>query len=226
MTCKDGTALRWNDLEFWTSPEWQRLQEKFDVLDTKRTAYNPKREDFFAALDATSLDKARVCILGQDPYPGRDYATGIAFSIPASEKKFPPTLVNIFKELVDDLHVRFPTSGDLSPWAVQGVLLWNAVPTCLTDQPGSHRGLLEWNKLTKEIVEVLNEKGCIFVLLGGLARDYSQFIDSSRNVVLSYSHPSPLGAMKTASPFIGSRIFSTINDHLCKQGKEKIDWSL
>ncbi len=212
--------MTWEELQFWQSLEWQQTQEWIDEMDRQGVKYTPKRENLFSALDATPFNEVRVCILGQDPYPQAGMATGLAFSIPRTEKTFPPTLINIFKEYCEDLHYPFPQHGDLSSWAKQGVLMWNVFATCKTGSPGSHR--THWSPLTLEIIQRLQEKGIIFVLLGGLARDYLQFIDIDKNTVMSYSHPSPLGASKTKSPFLGSRIFSTINSYL----NPSIDWRL
>lgn len=217
----------WDDLTFWSSKEWQKLQEKFDA--NLIWPYNPKREDLFASLDACPFNKTKVAFFGQDPYPGRNFATGVAFSIPSSisrETGWPPTLVNIFKEYCEDLHYEFPSSGDLSSWCKEGVLLQNIVPTCRSGSPSSHRSWNEWPCLAKEIVEELSAKGIIFVFLGGLARDYSKYVNPTNNIILSYSHPSPLGVNKTTSPFHGSRLFSTINAYLCKRKQGAIDWRL
>lgn len=215
--------MTWEDLDFWSSDHWKTAQEKLDGLEKSFIPFHPRREDLFAAMDSTPLDEVKVVVFGQDPYPNSNYSTGIAFDIPAGEKKFPPTLVNIFKEYSEDLHLDFPKSGSLNKWTNQGVFLWNVWPLFVPKGTGRW---FEWSILTKEIVEKLNEKKVIFVLLGGLARDYLRYINTNDCIVLSYSHPSPLGASKTKSPFLGSRIFSTINDHLCKQGKGSIDWRL
>jgi uracil-DNA glycosylase len=216
--------MTWDELVFWQSGEWQVIQERLDACAPG--SFNPKREDLFASLDATPFETVKVAIIGQGPYPDATYATGIAFSIPPSETRLPPTLLNIFKVYCEDLHYPFPRTGDLRDWASQGVLLWNAMPTCTTGSPASHRHWTEWTYLTKEIVEKLSEKGIIFVLLGGFARNYLQYILLSTNVVLSYSHPSPLGALKSKSPFLSSRLFSTVNAKLIEQKKEPIDWRL
>lgn len=222
-----GTPMVWDDLSFWSSPEWKVTQEKLDELEAKGIKYNPAREHLFAALDACPLETCKVCILGQDPYPDAALATGIAFSIPPEQKKFPPTLINIFKEYVEDLHYPFPGNGDLSPWCSQGVLLWNVVPTCETGKTGSHRGWA-WNLLTQEIVQQLAHRKILLVSLGSLAREYVSSIVAADELgedvskVLSFSHPSPLGVGKGKSPFLGSRLFSTINSYITPA----IDWRL
>lgn len=212
--------MTWDSMEFWSSEAWQQTQEALDVLEGK---FNPKRENLFAALDACPLETCKVCILGQDPYPDAAFATGIAFSIPPEQKKFPPTLINIFKEYVEDLHYPFPGNGDLSPWCSQGVLLWNVVPTCETGKPGSHRDWA-WYFLTREIIKALIDRKVLLVTLGGLARIAVEEADFGINEakLFSYSHPSPLGVGKGKSPFSGSRLFSTINSFL----KQPIDWKL
>lgn len=219
--------MTWDSMSFWQSKEWPAIEERLDALERQGIKYNPEREDLFSSLDATPFADVCVCILGQDPYPKASLATGIAFSIPRGHREFPPTLINIFKEYAEDLHYPFPTHGDLTSWTKQGVLLWNVVPTCQTNKPGSHRDWEEWGVLTKEIVEKLGEKEhMVFVSLGGLSRCFLDNVDHSKHRVLSYSHPSPLGASKTKSPFLGSRMFTTINDYLCRQGQDKIDWRL
>lgn len=223
--------MTWEDLRFWESGEWQAIEERLDGLDRKGISYNPKRENIFAAIDAIRFDDVKVCILGQDPYPQAEFATGIAFSIPRNSTHKPPTLVNILREYKHDLHYDGFPVGDLTPWCKQGVLLWNAIPTCYTGKPASHRDW-EWSYLTEEIVNRLSENSIIFVSLGGLARQFIENLNLSddpymcRNIVLSYSHPSPLGAHKGHNPFLGSRLFSTINDKLRQQGKSIIDWRL
>jgi uracil-DNA glycosylase len=224
--------MNWDSLVFWESGEWQFLQEELDDLDKHGIRYNPKRENLFAALDACPFETCKVCILGQDPYPDASSATGIAFSVPPEQEKKPPTLVNILAEYASDLHYPFPRNGDLTPWTQQGVLLWNVVPTCFTGKPGSHRGWTEWSFLTLEIVQRLSHKKVLFVALGALALEYvrpvlaADELGEDVSTVLSYSHPSPLGVTKGKNPFRGSRMFSTINDHLCKQGKGAINWKL
>jgi uracil-DNA glycosylase len=210
----------WDDLEYWRSKEWETVQERLEDLYQKGFDINPKREHIFTSLDLTSFDRTRVAIIGQDPYPNRMLSTGLAFSIPRGCSKRPPTLDNIFKEYVDDLGYPYPTSGDLTPWTKEGVLLWNAIPTCLDGCSKSH-DWWEWTTLTQEIVRVLSARSdVVLVFLGQVARRYSPQTKMS----LEYSHPSPRGAYAGWSPFMGSRMFSTINDLLAPKGH--IDWKL
>jgi len=214
----------WDDMEFWKSKEWQIIQERLDGLDKSRIPYNPSRELLFAALDATPYDRTRVAIIGQDPYPSSSHATGIAFSVRKGLKVHPPTLINILKEYESDLTYPWPAEGDLTPWCEQGVLLWNSIPTCETGKAASHRWP-EWEYLTKEIVEKLNEQQIVFAFLGSIAHNYSQYTDR-RSEVICIAHPSPRASLRAFNPFVGSRIFSTINVKLKDQGLPMIDWRL
>lgn len=166
-------------------------------------------------------------VLGQDPYPQERFATGLAFSIPASvpSGEFPPTLKTLFEEYTKDLHYARPNSGDLSAWASKGVLLWNTVPSCGTNQSLSH-DWQEWSPLTSEVVRSLSEKGIVFALLGQVARRHFGDIDITHNSVVLTSHPSPRGSRSSHTPFLGSRLFSTINDKLNDMGLEPVDWRL
>lgn len=213
--------MPWSSLNYWKSGEWQVIMEKLNDLKKKKVLYCPSRANLFAALSAIPMEKVRVAIIGQDPYPNPGHATGIAFSIPSEVKEFPPTLVNFLKEYQDDLHYPAPRCGDLRRLCNNGVLLWNAIPSCLAGVPGSHRWT-EWEYLTKEIVEKLNERNVVFLLLGRIARSLVCYTDN-RSRVIETSHPSPLGVKHG---FVGSRIFSRANAALVELGKEPIDWRL
>lgn len=208
----------WDDLTWWNSGERQVVEERLDG-----EVYNPGRDRLYAALKYPYQD-IKVCIMGQDPYPQSRFCTGIAFSIPASFRKYPPTLELIYKELEADLKIT-RKNGCLVPWCKQGVLLWNAIPTCLAGVSMSH----DWNEyeyLTREIVSRLAERGVVFAFLGSVARRYTQYVetDNGKNVVIETGHPSPRGNMSSRNPFTGSRLFSTINSGLCSIGYEPINW--
>jgi len=150
-------------LDYWQSGEWQVCNERLKDMEKTGVTYNPARAQLFAALRATSDRDVRVVIIGQDPYPDGRFATGFAFSIPETftRENFPPTLNVIFKEYVSDLGYSFPHTGDLSRWTAQGVLLWNAIPTCQSGRSLSH-DWEEYSFLTKEIINVcLNEVWCL-----------------------------------------------------------------
>lgn len=212
-------------LKFFDTGEWQVIEERLrDRLD-QGIVDNPDRGNIFAALDAVSPEEVKVVLLGQDPYPTSTLATGIAFSIPEDAVKIPPTLLNIFKEYSSDLGHPFPSSGCLIPWCRQGVLLLNAIPTCEAGLPGSHRNWYEWYCLTQEIVEKCNAEGhCVFVSLGSFAATFCVGLPADK--YLHLSHPSPMAALKGNRPFLGSRMFSTVNAMLVKLGKDPIDWKL
>jgi len=214
---------KWN-LKFFDSGEWQVIEERLRDRLEQGIVDNPDRGNLFAALEAVSPEKVNVVILGQDPYPSQDMATGIAFSIPGNAVNYPPTLLNIFKEYSQDLGLPFPSSGSLKPWAARGVLLWNVIPTCQAGLPASHRDWWEWYFLTQEIVEKCNEQGAVVVCLGSFARTFVNNYPSDR--LFTFSHPSPLAALKGSRPFLGSRLFSQVNAKLVELGQDPIDWRL
>jgi len=215
-------------LKFWDSGEWQVCKERLRDLEIANGRWNPGGIlALTSPLRALHPDDVRVCIIGQDPYPDPRYATGTAFSIPASfpSGEYPITLRQIFMEYSKDLRYPTPTSGDLSKWTNQGVLLWNAIPTCEAGKSLSH----DWDEyayLTKEIIQRLAERPTVFCLLGSVARRYLESIPVATCPTICTSHPSPRGSLNSKTPFVGSRIFTTINDLLVKCGKETIDWRL
>lgn len=217
--------MTWDDMNFWKSGEWDVIQERLDDLETRDatpSGYNPSRDLIFAGLDATPIGEVSIAIIGQDPYPSAKHCTGIAFDVPIGVSP-PPTLRNIFEEYKKDLHYSDPPSGSLKKWTQQGILLWNVYPTCTTGKPGSHHWP-EWMTLSEEIVSELDKKKVVFALLGSIAGSLSEKIKESP--IIKTSHPSPLGATKGKHPFLGSRLFSTINGKLKDIGKPSIDWKL
>jgi uracil-DNA glycosylase len=220
-------SFPWSHLNFWTSGECQVCMEKLDDLQKTRTLFTPTRRDMFKALSGVKADEVKVCIVGQDPYPGHNHATGIAFAIPVGipSGNHPPTLHSILTEYHDDLGYPYPEDGSLQKWIDQGVLLWNAVPLCI---PGKTLGgdWEEWKYLTKEIIEDLSSRIVVFVFLGGVAREFVRYVDTSISAVIETSHPSPRGSLNAKTPFKGSRIFSTINDKLIGLGHSPISWRL
>lgn len=214
-------------LQYWQSGEWQVCNERLKDLEKALVGYNPRRSDLFGPLRRLSAEDVRVCIIGQDPYPQAGYATGTAFSIPSSYEgaDFPPTLRTIFDEYMSDLGYGIPSHGDLSRWEAQGVLLWNAIPTCRAGESLSH-DWVEYEPLTREIIKRLSDKGIVFALLGAVARRFLESIDGSKNSVIITSHPSPRGNRNSKRPFTGSRLFTTINAKLNELGLPLIDWKL
>lgn len=214
--------MRWK-LDYWNTGEWQCVKERLDDLDKKKSTYHPGKNKLFEAMNAVKFEDVRVCIIGQDPYTSSELATGLAFSVPKEAKFLPPTLKNILDEYNKDLHYPFPITGDLSPWCSHGVFLWNAIPS-VGSVPLSHNWE-EWKLLTQEIVEKLDaSNNVVFAMLGSIAREFSKYINNSP--VIETSHPSPRGNLNSKVPFIGSRIFTTINAKLVSQGLSAIDWKL
>jgi uracil-DNA glycosylase len=214
-------------LNYWQSGEWQVVNERLKKLEKSGVHFNPPRSELFGALRRTSDRDVKVVLLGQDPYPDHRFCTGLAFSIPEGigPKAFPLTLQTIFKEYHADLRYPIPDKGDLSRWAAQGVLLWNAIPTCESGKSLSH-DWTEYSQLTREVVERCSERGVVFAFLGSVARRYLEYVDLTKNEVILTSHPSPRGIKFSKTPFEGSRLFSTINDKLNSQGLEPINWRL
>lgn len=215
---------KWKDLlgDQFTAPYFADLK-KFLVEEKSRYKVYPAGKDIFNAFNLTPADSVKVVLLGQDPYHGEGQAHGLCFSVPKGVKP-PPSLVNIYKELNNDLGVPVPEHGNLEKWAVQGVMLLNATLTVRSGQPGSHqkRG---WEKFTDAAISALslNYSGIVFLLWGRYARAKESLIDSGKHHVLKAAHPSPFSAY---NGFFGCRHFSRTNELLAGQGKEPVDWSV
>lgn len=185
--------------------------------------YFPPADRVFNAMALTPFDAVRVVILGQDPYHGPGQAMGLCFSVPPGVPQ-PPSLQNIFKELVADVGVPSPSSGDLTSWAERGVLLLNAVLTVSPRRAGSHAGK-GWERFTDRAVAELSARrdGIVFLLWGRYAQEKGELVDRSRHHILTAAHPSPYSA---SSGFFGCRHFSRANAFLEAQGRAPIDWRL
>ncbi|MCP8894368.1 uracil-DNA glycosylase [Shinella daejeonensis] len=183
----------------------------------------PKGAEYFRALDLTPLDEVRVVILGQDPYHGEGQAHGLCFSVQPGVR-IPPSLVNIYKELQQDLGIPPARHGFLEHWARQGVLLLNSVLTVEMGRAASHQGQ-GWERFTDAVIRAVNEqeKPVVFILWGAYAQKKAAFVDRSRHLVLRSPHPSPLSAH---NGFFGSRPFSKANAFLVEHGRRPIDWQL
>jgi uracil-DNA glycosylase len=193
-------------------------------VDGERAKYKvfPPAEDVFNALKYAPYDTMKVLLLGQDPYHDDGQAHGLCFSVRPGVRP-PPSLVNIFKELMNDLGCRIPNHGYLVDWAKQGILLLNAVLTVRAHEPNSHKDQ-GWEQFTDAVIKAVSgrEDPAVFVLWGAYAQKKEKLIDTSCHVVLKAAHPSPLSAKK----FFGSKPFSAINEALKRMGKEPIDWQL
>ncbi|MBO7192952.1 MAG: uracil-DNA glycosylase [Bacteroidaceae bacterium] len=185
------------------------------------TPIYPPAKLIFNAFDHCPFDKVKVVILGQDPYHGTGQANGLCFSVNKGIP-FPPSLLNIFKEIENDLGTAIPQDGDLTRWSDQGVLLLNATLTVRAAQAGSHqrRG---WEDFTDAAIRELASRrsGIVFILWGSYAQKKGAFIDRNKHLVLSSPHPSPLSAYQG---FFGNHHFSTANKYLREQGKSEIIW--
>ncbi|WP_301357974.1 uracil-DNA glycosylase [Enterococcus spodopteracolus] len=184
---------------------------------------HPDMYHVYEALELTPYEEVKVVILGQDPYHGANQAHGLSFSVQPGVKT-PPSLVNIYKELKNDLGIEPVSHGNLVTWAEQGVLLLNTVLTVREGQAYSHRGK-GWEQLTDAIIEKLNEreKPIVFILWGKPAQEKMKMIDKSRHIIITAPHPSPLSAHRG---FFGSKPFSKTNDALLALGETPIDWQL
>lgn len=215
----------WPELSFWSSGECQVVEERLDDLKRSGITVNPTKDRMFEALKLVPISAVKVCILGQDPYPNPDHATGVAFSV--TTKDIPPTLQIILKEYETDLHFPPAKTGDLTKWCKQGVLLWNVYPSCEAFKSMSH-AWPEWEQLTQEILTNLSqETSCVFAALGSVAKGIlNKYVSTYDSHCLYTGHPSPRGNLNSRNPFTGSRIFTTINDKLVASGLEPIDWRL
>ena len=183
----------------------------------------PPADDIFNAFSLTPLGKVKVVILGQDPYHGDGQAHGLAFSV-RKDVAIPPSLVNIYQELHDDLGCSIPNHGCLEKWAEQGVLLLNTVLTVRAHEAFSHRGI-GWEEFTDAAIRVLNtqDRPIVFMLWGRPAQAKEQLLNNPRHLILKAAHPSPLSAFRG---FFGSRPFSKANKFLEENGAEPVDWQI
>lgn len=202
-------------------PYMKSLRE-FLVLEKQQGAIvYPPASQIFAALDATPFNKVKVVILGQDPYHGFGQAHGLCFSVNKGVD-VPPSLRNIYKELIQDVGISMPHHGNLSQWAQQGVLLLNATLTVRANEAGSHQKK-GWEQFTDTIIKLLNDKrdNLVFLLWGNYARSKKALIN--RHLVLESAHPSPLSAH---NGFFNSKHFSKTNAFLVEKGLTPIDWQI
>lgn len=183
----------------------------------------PKGADIFRAFDLTPFDQVKVVILGQDPYHEPNQAHGLCFSV-QDGIKFPPSLQNIFKELSAESDFQIPSSGNLTKWAEQGVLLLNATLTVEAHKAGSHQNK-GWEQFTDAVIHKLAEsrEGIVFILWGAYAQRKGAFIDSSKHCILKSAHPSPLSAYRG---FFGNNHFGKANEYMTQRGSQPIDWQL
>lgn len=204
----------------WDKPYFVKLTQFVRQQYTTRVVYPPAAK-IFAAMDICPFDKVKVVIIGQDPYHEPGQAHGLCFSV-NDGVQIPPSLVNIYKEIHDDLGLPIPTSGNLERWARQGVLLLNATLTVEAHRAASHRGQ-GWETFTDAIIQRLSgfRNNLVFLLWGSFAISKRQLIDQSRHLVLTSPHPSPLSAYRG---FFGNHHFSQANEYLVRNGITPIQW--
>ncbi|MDO4198111.1 MAG: uracil-DNA glycosylase [Erysipelotrichaceae bacterium] len=202
--------------------EYQNLRNFLDEEYSHKTIY-PLKENIYNALRLTSYKDTKVVILGQDPYHEPNQAHGLAFSVNKGVD-IPPSLVNIYKELNDDLGCPIAGHGNLTCWASQGVLLLNAVLTVERAKANSHKDK-GWEKVTDKVIEELNKKEdpIVFILWGNNARRKKEFITNPIHLIIESAHPSPLSAYHG---FFGSKPFSRTNNFLIKNNKRPVDWKV
>jgi uracil-DNA glycosylase len=206
---------------------FQNLQSFLAEEQASGATIYPPVDDVFSALNLCPFDQVKVVICGQDPYHGPGQGHGLAFSVQKGVP-LPPSLKNVFREAIDDLSIPQPSHGNLESWAKQGVLLLNTVLTVRQGEANSHKGR-GWEEFTDEIIQVLNHQkndGIVFLLWGSPAAKKAACVDSNKHAIIQTSHPSPLGATKTNSPFLSSRCFSQANEALKSMGHEPIDWTI
>lgn len=184
----------------------------------------PKGSQVFSAFDHCHFDQVKVVIIGQDPYHGPNQANGLCFSV-NDGIPFPPSLINIFKEIEKDLGMPIPKTGNLERWADQGVFLLNATLTVRQSEAGSHQGK-GWEKFTDAVIKKISAESekVVFLLWGGFAQKKAALIDASKHHILKSGHPSPLSANRGF--WFGNKHFSQTNEYLKANNKPEIDWAL
>ncbi|MFG6325960.1 MAG: uracil-DNA glycosylase [Lachnospiraceae bacterium] len=214
----------------WLGPLTKEFREPYykKLYETVVNEYNthqifPPSDDIFNAFNYTPLGNVKVVIIGQDPYHNVGQAHGLCFSV-KPEVDIPPSLVNIYKELQDDLGCFIPDNGYLKKWADQGVLMLNSVLTVRAHQANSHKGI-GWEKFTDAAISILNQQDrpIVYMLWGKPAQDKAAKVDNPKHLLLKAPHPSPLSAFRG---FFGCKHFSRCNQFLQENGMEPIDWQI
>lgn len=193
----------------------------FIKSEYKKITIYPERKNIFHAFDLCDFDDIKVVIIGQDPYHGPNQAHGLCFSVPKGVKK-PPSLQNIYKEILSDIGTPIPESGNLERWAKQGVLLLNAILTVRANEPLSHQKK-GWENFTNDIIKRISDEksNVVFLLWGAYAQKKAKLIDENKHLILKSVHPSPLSAYRG---FFRCKHFSKTNKYLKKNGLNEIKW--
>ena len=204
-------------------PYFRQITEHIKTEKLQGKVIYPPGPMIFNAFEKTPVDKVKVVIIGQDPYHGKGQAMGLSFSVPPGIPS-PPSLVNIFKELQNDVGAPVPYHGDLSKWALQGVMLLNTSLTVRAGEPMSH-SKIGWHIFTDAVISRISEvkKNVVFLLWGKFAQEKMELVDKNKHLILKSVHPSPLSAN---NGFFGNRHFSKTNTFLMQKGLDPIDWAL
>jgi len=214
----------------WNKALYNEFQSKYFIelkksliKEKEKYVIFPKGSEIFNAYNLTPFDKVKVVIIGQDPYHGEGQAHGLSFSVPNGIKP-PPSLVNIYKEIYNDLNIFPSLSGNLTNWAKQGVLLLNSILTVRKNEAGSHRNI-GWENFTNATIRKISEEkdGVIFLLWGSFAQEKEIFINKNKHIVLKAAHPSPFSSYRG---FFGCKHFSKTNEALTSLNKEIINWQI
>ena len=226
--CSQLTDRSWQEVlsPYMQSESFQSLANKIQSdIDNGATVY-PPLEHVFNSLNLCPLNKIKCVIVGQDPYHAPSQGHGLAFSVQKGVP-LPPSLKNIFKEAINDVGIEPPKHGNLECWARQGVLLLNTILTVRRGEANSH-AKLGWDEFTDLVIQTINDEtnSVVFLLWGSPAAKKARCVDEVKHTVIRTSHPSPLGATKTNSPFLGSKCFSKVNKALIESGKDPIDWQV
>ncbi len=217
-----------NIAESWKNKLTTEFEKDYfkDLVNFVKTEYKnhmifPKGSQIFSAFDHCDLDDLKVVIIGQDPYHGEGQANGLCFSV-NDDVRIPPSLINIFKEINNDLGIDIPNSGNLERWANQGVLLLNATLTVRAKIPGSHQNK-GWEQFTDAAIRIISEQkeGVVFLLWGAYAKRKGEMINAEKHFILSSAHPSPFAANRG---FFGNKHFSKTNAYLEKRRLSPINW--
>lgn len=205
-------------------PYMQQLKTFLIEEKQKGKSILPKSSEWFNALNSMPFDNLKVVILGQDPYPTAGHAHGLCFSVLPDVKPLPKSLLNINKELLEDLNIDNSRSGYLQSWAEQGVLLLNSVLTVERGNANAHQGK-GWEQFTDAIIQTINDRSenTVFILWGAYAQKKGALIDVDKHFIIKSAHPSPLSAYRG---FFGSKPFSRTNEYLKSQNKTAIDWAI
>lgn len=205
----------------FNQPYFENITERLKIEKQQQAAIYPPGSQIFNAFNLTPLSKVKVVIIGQDPYHGPKQAHGLSFSVQKGVA-IPPSLMNIYKELAEDIGMRMPSHGDLTSWAEQGVFLLNASLTVKAGEPMSH-AKIGWADFTNAVIKTISEQKqhVVFLLWGKFAQEKRTLIDESKHLILRSVHPSPLSAY---GGFFGCKHFSKTNEYLVSKGIDPINW--